>query len=359
MKFSLHIETRISDWRIIKDLEDYGYDAVWVPDTQMMWSDCYATMAVAAVNTSKIRMGTGIAVPGTRIAPTTAHSIASVNVLAPGRVFLGIGTGHTAMRVMGQDPMRIKAFREYIRVLRALLDNEEVEYDYNGKTTAIKWQEHGTGFRNIEDRIPIYVAANGPLALRTAGALADGLVAVFGEQPELIDFHMQHVREGAEKAGRALPNDFYQTAVTNAVVLRPGEKLTDDRIVDIASPWVATMIHFVYEIWRYTKNDDVVPEYMRDIWEEYCDHISEMDIAEEKIHQVLHAGHCSWTPPGERKFATPAMIEGTGMVGEPAQIAENIRIAEAKGVHEISILPALAHARDVARDFAERVIPLI
>ena len=49
MKFSLHIETRISDWQIIKDLEDMGYDAVWVPDTQMMWSDCYATMAAAAL----------------------------------------------------------------------------------------------------------------------------------------------------------------------------------------------------------------------------------------------------------------------------------------------------------------------
>ena len=359
MKYSLHIETRIGDWEIIRDLEDYGYDAVWVPDTQMMWSDCYATMAVAAVNTSKIRLGTGIAVPGCRIAPTTAHSIASVNVLAPGRVFLGIGTGHTAMRVMGHDPMRIKAFREYIRVVRAMLDGEEVDYTFEGKTTTLKWQEHGDGFRNIDDRIPIYVAANGPLALRTAGALVDGLVAVFGEQPELIDFHMQHIHEGAEKAGRQLPDDFYSTAVTHAVVLRPGEKLTDDRIIDIAAPWVATMIHFVYEIWRYTKNDDVVPDYMKNVWEEYTDHISQMDIPEEKLHQVLHTGHCSWTPPGERQFATPEMIEGTAMVGEPEQIAQIIRTAESKGVHEISLLPGLESAREVARDFAERVMPLV
>ena len=48
MKFSLHVQTRISDWHFIKDLENLGYDAAWVPDTQMMWSDCYSTMALAA-----------------------------------------------------------------------------------------------------------------------------------------------------------------------------------------------------------------------------------------------------------------------------------------------------------------------
>ena len=200
MKFSLHVETRISDWQFIKELEDLGYDAAWVPDTQMMWSDCYATMALAAANTSKIRIGTGVAVPGCRIAPTTAASIASINVLAPGRTFLGVGTGHTAMRVMGQNPMPIKAFREYLRVVRAMLDGDEVEYTMRGKTTALKWQDHGEGFRNIEDPIPIYIAANGPKALQTAGALGDGLVAVFNEQPDVLTYHLGEVQAGADDA---------------------------------------------------------------------------------------------------------------------------------------------------------------
>ena len=48
MKFSAHVHTRISDWQVIKELENLGYDAAWVPDTQMQWSDCYAVMALAA-----------------------------------------------------------------------------------------------------------------------------------------------------------------------------------------------------------------------------------------------------------------------------------------------------------------------
>jgi 5,10-methylenetetrahydromethanopterin reductase len=98
----------------------FGYDRAWVPDSQMIWSDCYATLALAAVNTKRIHIGTGVAIPNTRIAPVIAHSIASINQLAPGRVFLGIGTGHTGMRVMGQDPMPARQFREYLRVVEAI-----------------------------------------------------------------------------------------------------------------------------------------------------------------------------------------------------------------------------------------------
>jgi 5,10-methylenetetrahydromethanopterin reductase len=98
MKFGIMFDTHIDKWELIRYAEELGYDTGWVPDSQMIWSDCYATLALAAVNTKRIRLGTGVAIPGTRIAPVTAHSIASIAQLAPGRVFLGIGTGHTAMR---------------------------------------------------------------------------------------------------------------------------------------------------------------------------------------------------------------------------------------------------------------------
>src|SRR5256712_5426923 len=145
----------------------------------MIGSDGYATLALAAHNTKRIQLGTGVAIPGPRIAPVPAHSIASINRIAPGRVFLGIGTGHTAMRVMGMDPMRIKDFREYLRVVRGLLHGEEVEYTLDGVTRALRFLHLDRGFINIAARIPMYVAANGPLALRAAGEFGDGLISVF------------------------------------------------------------------------------------------------------------------------------------------------------------------------------------
>src|SRR5215467_13544396 len=134
MEFGIGIDTHVAKWDLARYAEELGYDRAWVPDSQMIWSDCYATLALAAANTRRIKLGTGVAIAGTRIAPITAHSIATINRLAPGRSFLGIGTGHTAMRVMGQNPMPIGEFREYLRVERELLAGKAVEYTWRGHT---------------------------------------------------------------------------------------------------------------------------------------------------------------------------------------------------------------------------------
>lgn len=359
MKFSCHVQTRISDYRIAKDLEDWGYDACWFPDTQMMWSDCYAVMALAAQATSTIKIGTGVAITGTRIAPTTAAAISSINVLAPGRTFLGIGTGHTAMRVMGQDPMGVKEFREYLRVVRTMLKGENVDYTYRDKTTEIAWQVHGSGFRNVYDEIPIYVAANGPLALRAAGAYGDGLISIFNEQPEMMKANLDLVKAGAEKVGRTLDDSYHTTSLCHAVVLRPGETLTTPRVIEAAGSWVVTALHFVYEVWRYTRDDSVVPPFMRNVWQQYLDRIEHMPLPEEKKHQMLHEGHCSYYPAVERSLLTPEMIEGTCIVGGPSEVAEKIRAAGRAGLKEVSLLPPMMHLREIAREFAQKVIPLI
>src|SRR5579859_2175973 len=139
MAFGIGIDTHVGKWELVRYAEELGYDRAWVPDSQMIWSDCYAVLALAAAKTARIKIGTGVAIAGTRIAPVTAHSIASINQLAPGRTFLGIGTGHTAMRVMGQNPMPVAEFREYLKVVRTLLRGEAVEYTLGGRTREIKF----------------------------------------------------------------------------------------------------------------------------------------------------------------------------------------------------------------------------
>jgi len=89
MEFGIGVSTHINNWKFIQYAEELGFDRAWVGDSQMIWSDCYATLALAAHNTSRIKLGTGVAITGTRIAPVTAHSIATINAIAPGRI-LGI-----------------------------------------------------------------------------------------------------------------------------------------------------------------------------------------------------------------------------------------------------------------------------
>jgi alkanesulfonate monooxygenase SsuD/methylene tetrahydromethanopterin reductase-like flavin-dependent oxidoreductase (luciferase family) len=356
MQFGVTVATKIDDWQLIKYAEDLGYDRAWVPDSQMIWSDCYATLALAAHNTSRIHLGTGVAIPGTRIAPVTAHSIASINKLAPGRTFLGIGTGHTAMRVMGMGPMRVREFREYLRVVKTLLRGEEVEYTLHGVTRTIRFLHQDLGFLNLQDPIPLYVAANGPLALKAAGEFGDGLISVFNEQPEVLKQHMQLVREGAVRAGRTVDHKFHTVALTNAVVLQPGEKLTADRVINEAGSWATAAIHFVYEIYQQTKNETVIPAAFRGIWEEYCAYVDKMETPREKRYLQIHNGHCTFLMREERRFVTPEVIRGTCLVGEPQEIIDQLRRAEREGLKEVNLLPPMEHSRKVLKDFAEHVM---
>jgi 5,10-methylenetetrahydromethanopterin reductase len=356
MEFGICMAPKIDDWQLIKYAEDLGFDRAWVPDSQMIWSDCYAVMALAAQNTSRIQLGTGVAIPGTRIAPVTAHSIASINQIAPGRVFLGIGTGHTAMRVMGMEPMRIRDFREYLRIVRTLLRGEEVDYTFNDRTRAIQFLHQDLRFVNLENPIPIYVAANGPRALRTAGEFGDGLISAFNERPEVLQYHLSLVQEGAAKADRTLPETFHTSTLTTSVVLQPGEQLASDRVIDECGSQVAAAIHFVYEIYKQTGNEDGIPEAFRGIWDEYCAFVDKMETPQEKRYLQIHDGHCTYLVPEERRFITPETIRGVCLVGTPEEIIEQIRTAEKAGLKEITLLPPRESARKVFSDFAKHVM---
>ena len=52
MQFGAMVVPRASDWGLIKELEEMGYHSVWTPDSQMIYSDTYAILALAAANTS-------------------------------------------------------------------------------------------------------------------------------------------------------------------------------------------------------------------------------------------------------------------------------------------------------------------
>ena len=106
----------------------------------MLRSNCWAVLALAANATRTMQLGTGVSVPGLRQAPVTANGIATINRLAPGRCFLSLGTGNTAARTLGQRPMRLVEFEEYIKVVKALIRGEEAELQDSGESHKIQFQ---------------------------------------------------------------------------------------------------------------------------------------------------------------------------------------------------------------------------
>ncbi len=357
MKFGVTIAPSISDWRLFVDLETMGYDCAWAADSQMLYSDAYAVLALAAANTSRIRLGTGVSVAGTRLAPVTAHSIATINKLAPGRTFLGIGTGHTAMRVMGKDPMKAREFREYLRVLRALLHGEEVDYALNGESNDIRFLHAERGFIDVEHPVPIYVAADGPFALKAAGAYGDGRVCSHNQTKVRLRQNMDTMEEGAAKVGRKLPSTFHTAALSYACVLRPGESMTSDRVIDEIGPMAAATLHYWWEFYQKDGDTSTVAGRCRNLWDEYLAFTEKMALPLAKRYQQIHLGHCAFLPPEERRFITEDLIRSTGgLVGTPDEIIAMLREREAMGLGEITLLPSMATTRGNLKDFAEQVI---
>lgn len=358
MKFGGIVATKIDDFGIFQELEALGYDHGWAPDSQMIWSDAYATLALAAHHTSRIRLGTGVAIAGTRAAPVTAHSIASIAKLAPGRTFLGIGTGHTAMRIMGARPIKAAAFREYLRVVRGLLHGEEVEYLAPGEKEAkpIRFIDRELECIELDQPVEIYVAANGPKALKAAGAYGDGRICAGNEPLGVLARNLATAREGAEEVGRAWPDDFHAAALTFACVLRPGETLKSERVIDEVDSAVVSTLHYWFELYQEWGRDDFVSDRARGVWEDYKRYVEET-MPPERRHQTLHRGHCAFCPPEERRFITPELIQVSGgLVGEPDEIVERLGQLEAAGLREVTLLPPVAHARTNFKDFSEQVM---
>jgi 5,10-methylenetetrahydromethanopterin reductase len=195
MKFGFCIMSDIDEIGFFSFIENLGYDSAWVADSQMMYSDLYAVCALAAQQTKRLRIGPGTAICGTRIPPVQVAAMATLNRIAPGRVFLGIGTGNTAMRTMGQKPMKIAAFGEYLRVVSGLLDGHVVDYAFEGRSRPVKILRHEARFMNLLPKIPLYVSGFGPRAMALAGEFGDGLVFAIPPRGVPVQDALGHARD--------------------------------------------------------------------------------------------------------------------------------------------------------------------
>jgi alkanesulfonate monooxygenase SsuD/methylene tetrahydromethanopterin reductase-like flavin-dependent oxidoreductase (luciferase family) len=349
MQFGI-TSAKIDEIGLITHAENLGYDFCWISDTQMIRSNPWAVLALAAQATRSIRLGTGVAVPGLRLAPVAANGIATINRLAPGRTFFGVGTGNTAMRAMGQRPMRVAAFAEYIRVVRALLNGEEVDYTLDGISHPIKFQNPEFRYVDTEHYIPIHVGGFGPRAQALAGELGDGLITGI-PRGGTIPAALANVRKGAEKAGREL-KDFHVAALVNLLMLEPGESLESERVIAECGSAIMANVHFLVDLVKETGQEP--PAYVQPIWDAYMDFHRRRDAA--RAHQKLHESHYSYLDPEEARFVTPEMIRNFCIAGQPEEIVEQLRELERQGLNAIAFIAPLDRQYRLIEDFSRRVM---
>jgi alkanesulfonate monooxygenase SsuD/methylene tetrahydromethanopterin reductase-like flavin-dependent oxidoreductase (luciferase family) len=315
--------------------EACGFAQAWFPDSHMIWGDAYACMALAAANTKTIKLATGISVASNRIPPVTVHSIATINEIAPGRVTLGYGTGHTGRRVMGLPPVRFADFREQVRVIRDLLNRGEAIYNTEGLSRRIRYLHRDLHFINLDGAIPLYVAANGPKMLGLAGEFGDGIITSGAITPERVAAVFRHAEAGATAAGRKLAGKLPCISLAHFCVLRPGESLESPRIMRMVGPWVMTCLHAIAA--GYAKPCSL-PADARTVYDEYARYVENLGSAEER-YLDLHIGHCTYVPERERKFVTPATIRATTLVAPREEILKRLRELERAGLDQLVLNP--------------------
>ena len=173
--------------------EDLGFDKIGVVDSQSIYRDVYLSCAVAAQATSRVAVGPRVTNPVTRHITATASALLTLNELAPGRVFAGVGTGDSSLANIGMRPVKLSVLAEFVSALRTLLQGETVERQ--GAPLKLNWGK---------SRLPIYVAAHGPKALELSGAIADGVIVGTGVGKEIVEDALDALSRGAAQSGRSL-----------------------------------------------------------------------------------------------------------------------------------------------------------
>jgi alkanesulfonate monooxygenase SsuD/methylene tetrahydromethanopterin reductase-like flavin-dependent oxidoreductase (luciferase family) len=351
MQFGICVMADVDEIGFFTHAESLGYDSVWVTDSQMIFSDCYAVLALAAQATQRIRLGPGTAICGTRIPPVQVAAMATLNKLAPGRVHLGIGTGNTAMRTMGQRPMRIADYDEYLGVLAGLLRGEVVDYRYRDRVRPIRMLTDNKKYLGLEPKIPLYVSGFGPRAMELAGKHGDGLVFAIPPRGVAVAEALGHARAGAARAGRRL-DGFRNCALTNVALLEPGEAVDSPRVVRTVGPNVMASVYYFYDEVQERGIDP--PEFLRPMWKRYCALVEQTPAAHR--HFRTHEFHYTYLHPGEAELIDASLIRATCLVGTAGELVERIRELEGQGLQELMFAIGVDEKWRVAEAFAREVI---
>jgi probable F420-dependent oxidoreductase len=158
--------------------EAAGFHALW---TSEMFHDPFLPLAAASAATSRIGLGTSIALAFVRSPWVTALSALDLDVLSRGRFILGLGTGLKRMNerwhgvAYGKPTPHIK---EVVQVIRMVTERAHggQSIRYSGQYYDVDIQGWTRPVAPVRERIPIYLAGVREGMIRTATQVADGLL---------------------------------------------------------------------------------------------------------------------------------------------------------------------------------------
>lgn len=186
-------------------VEAAGFESCWAAETT---NSAFVTAQIAIQATSKIKVGTAIALAFPRSPTITAMEAMDLDELSGGRFLIGLGTqvkrvNENRFSVPFEHPApKLKEYAQVMRTVFAANRGEDVVFE--GRFYNVTMPTFG-GLRQPTPRdVPIYFAAVNKLMARYCGEVADGLLGHPLASPRYLEEVIRPaIADGAERAGRS------------------------------------------------------------------------------------------------------------------------------------------------------------
>jgi 5,10-methylenetetrahydromethanopterin reductase len=276
--------------------EALGFSYIGFYDSPALGADVWLTIAAALQATRRIQVGAEVLIPHLRHPMAQAAAIATLEHIAPGRLYAGVGTGFTGRMAMGQRALTWDFLARFLQQVKGLLAGEEVAID-----GGVSKMLHPPGFAPPRPiRTPFLVAANGPRGIEVARRHGDGLI--YGGDPART------------------PRGFSALQLTaGGFLLEDGESPTSPRVLEAARPWFGLQYHLAYDGFHHGpgKVEDLP---YGDDWLR-----SAAALPAETRHLHVHDGHTVLMNPLDEAFAGRHPDALAGFAAAGACTAEQLR----------------------------------
>jgi coenzyme F420-dependent glucose-6-phosphate dehydrogenase len=226
------------------EAERQGFDAIACSDHLQPWwpedgrtpahsGNAWVWLGAVGQATNEVSLGTAVTAIVHRYNPVVvAQQLATLEILYPGRAYLGVGSGEAMNEVpagMDWPPVheQLERTEEALTIITRLLDGETV--DFKGR----HFRTDGARlFSRPKRRPPVYMSAFGDQAAEIAGRLADGLWSL--ADPTRVPKVIAGYHAGAEQAGREPGEIILQVPAAWAP--------DDDAALESSREWKATLV---------------------------------------------------------------------------------------------------------------------
>lgn len=306
-----------------RTVEACGYEKLWITDSHQLYADPYVALTACASATDDVEVSPGVTNPLTRHSTVTADAIASVDEVADGRASLAVGAGDSAVYSIGETPASVDELRAAAVTIGRLLDGETVVFGDVPFELALARD------------VPVHVAAEGPRTLEMAGEVADGVVFGGGTEPDVVERGLEHVRRGAEGAGRSLADVHVSVLAPACVADTRAEGVA--ALMDVLEP-------IAYHNFSFSVED--APATLRAELRELVER-----------HDMRQHGRADADPARETSAAVREYLgERFAIAGPASQCRERIERLAARGVDECFLGFPATDPVEHAERFADRVL---